>query len=402
MSPQRTQANLSVEGFSVSSNEESTHLDFPRATLAELRGKAGHLEYLATSLVFDALKGRFGPLHWTCDAGSAKTLVVRGPGGKYELAVGHIELPRGVQMTRAAGGGIELVAPEVTLSDVHLHLPDLQALHVPPPHDVAPPPRSTEAPGAEPLRQERLHFLDAVTGSLAFRVKVVLDLPVIGMRTLDQPVRVDIRDGSFDYRALDDGLDWLEGQFLDLGVTNGRFTVGWSVPLLKSREIISWALAPDAAAMAVFNRIPLRALADLRVGGPSEPRTAEAPSEGKRRLRSMTLGGIDIKLSMVAPRSVEVGGGAIMFGGENAPGIVDLQLEGALIHPPAPGAILGKIGALDLTLKDVALGGAVTTVDRLHIDDIEELVVTFDGFTPTSVGLTVKRVTATNLVLVLK
>ena len=401
MSPQRTQANLSVEGFSVSSGEDSTRLDFPRATLAELRGKAGHVEYLATSLVFDELKGRIGPMHWTCDAASSKTLVVRGPGGQYELAVGHIDLPRGLQMTRAAGGGIELVAPEATLSDVHLHLPDLQALRGPPPED-APAPEPPEAPEPQALRQERLHFLDAVTGSLAFRVKVDLDLPVIGQRTLDQPVRVDIRDGSFDYRALDDGLDWLEGQFLDLGVTNGRFTVGWSVPLLKSREIISWALAPDAAAMAVFNRIPLRALADLRVGGPSEPRSAEARSEGKRRLRSMTLAGIDIKLSMVAPRSVEIGGGAILFGGENAPGIVDLQVEGALIHPPAPGAILGKIGALDLTLKDVALGGAVTTVDRLHIDDFEELVVTFDGFTPTSVGLTVKRVTATNLVLVLK
>ena len=401
MSPQRTQANLSVEGFSVSSDEGSTRLDFPRAELAELRGKAGQLEYLATALVFEHLEGRFGPLHWTCESGSARTLVVRGPQGRYELAVGHIDLPRGVQMTRAAGGGIELVAPEATLSDVHLHLPDLQALRGRPDDDA--PSEAPPAPGdPQPLLQEQLHFLDAVTGSLAFRVKVVLDLPVIGKRTLDQPVRVDIKDGSFDYRALDDGLDWLEGQFLDLGVSDGRFKVGWSLPMFATREIISWALAPDAQAMAVFNRIPLRVLADLRVGGPTEARPAEPRSEGKRRLRSMTLAGIDIKLSMVAPRSVEIGGGAILFGGENAPGIVDLQVEGALIHPPAPGAILGKIGALDLTLKDVGLGGAVTTVDRLHIDEIEELVVTFDGFTPTSVGLTVKQVTATNLVLVLK
>ncbi len=124
MSPQRTQANLSVEGFAVSSGEGSTRLDFPRAELAELRGKAGELEYLATALKFEDLKGRFGPLHWTCEAGSARTLVVRGPEGRYELAVGNIDLPRGVQLTRAAGGGIELVAPQATLSDVHLHLPE--------------------------------------------------------------------------------------------------------------------------------------------------------------------------------------------------------------------------------------------------------------------------------------
>ena len=96
------------------------------------------------------------------------------------------------------------------------------------------------------LRQERLRFLDAVQGALGFRLKVALDLPVLGKRTLDQAVKVDIVDGAFDYRALDDGLTWLEGKFLDLGVDDGRFKVGWSVPLFASKEIISWALAPDA------------------------------------------------------------------------------------------------------------------------------------------------------------
>ena len=51
---------------------------------------------------------------------------------------------------------------------------------------------------------------------------------------------------------------------------------------------------------------------------------------------------------------------------------------------------------------DVDLGGAVATVDRLHIDGVEELTLAFDGFTPTSLGVNLRRVTATNLVLVLR
>lgn len=397
MAAQRTQANLKVEGFAVSSGEGTTRLDFPRAELAELRGRAGRVEYLATGLAFDELEGRFGPLHWTCAKGSIGGLVVREPEGRYELAIGDIELSHGVQLTRAASGGVELVAPHATLADVRLHLPDLQALRGP----AMAPPQAEPAPGPRPLRQDRLRFLDAVKGKLAFRVKVELDLPVVGKRTLDQPVRVDIVDGAFDYRALDDHLDWLEGTFLDLDVVDGRFRVGWSVPLLKTNEIISWALGPEAQVMAVLNRIPLRALADVRIGGRTEGRPAAAKGEGSKRLRSLKLAAIDVGLSMVAPRSVEVGGGTILFGGEDAPGIVDLRVEGSLSHPPAPGGLLGKIGALDLTLKDVRAGGVVATVDRLHIDGIEELVLEFDGFTPRSLGVTLRRVTASNLVLVL-
>ena len=290
------------------------------------------------------------------------------------------------------------MCPQATLSDVKLILPDLSRLMGPRPASEAPPP---PAPGPTGLLQERLRFLDAVTGALSFRVKVVLDLPVIGKRTLDQPVRVDIKDGTFDYRALDDNLNWLEGAFLDLGVGDGRFKVGWSVPLFSSNEIISWILAPDAQAQAAHNRIPLRVLGDVRIGGPTESGSGEASKGGgKKRLRSMTIADIDIGLSMVAPRSLEVGGGAILFGGEDAAGIVDLQIRGDLIHPPAPGGIHGRIGALDLTLKDVPTGGVVTTVDRLHLDEIEEVTVAFDGFTPTALGVTLRRVTATNLALV--
>lgn len=384
----------------MSSGEGTTRLDFPRAELAELRGRAGKLEYLATELAFDALEGRFGPLHWTCEKGSVGGLVVREPEGRYELAIGHIELSRGVQLTRAAGGGIELVAPHATLADVHLRLPDLAALRGAPraPDDAAATRPLTAAPA--PLRQERLRFLDAVEGKLSLRVKVELDLPVVGKRSLDQLVRVDIQNGAFDYRELDDHLNWLEGAFLDIEVVDGKFRVGWSVPLLKTNEIISWKLGPDAQTMAVLNRIPLRALADVNVGGRTDGRPA-AKGDGNKRLRSLKLADLDVALSMVAPRSFEVGGGTILFGGEDAPGIVDLRVTGALIHPPAPGGLLGKIGALDLTLKDVRAGGAVATVDRLHIDGIEELTMEFDGFTPRSLGVTLRRVTATNLVLVL-
>jgi hypothetical protein len=192
-----------------------------------------------------------------------------------------------------------------------------------------------------PLRQQRLRFLDAVNGELAFRLKVVLDLPVVGIRTLDQQVKVAIKDGAFDYRALESGLSWLEGQFVDVGIDDGRFVVGWSVPLMATKEIISWALDPEAMVVGIFNRVPLRCLADFRIPGGGGGGKKDGGRDSRRTLRSLAISDIAIKLSMAAPRHVDVGGGTLLFGGDDAPGIVDLQLGGGLCHPPGPGRAVG-------------------------------------------------------------
>jgi hypothetical protein len=228
----------------------------------------------------------------------------------------------------------------------------------------------------------------------------VLDLPVVGIRTLDQQVKVAIKDGAFDYRALESGLSWLEGQFVDVGIDDGRFVVGWSVPLMATKEIISWALDPEAMVVGIFNRVPLRCLADFRIPGGGGGKK-DGGRDSRRTLRSLAISDIAIKLSMAAPRHVDVGGGTLLFGGDDAPGIVDLQLGGGLCHPPGPGALSAAIGVLDMTLKDVRAGGLSATADRLHIGPIDRIELVFDGFRPTSLTASLHRVTATNLALVL-
>ena len=60
--------------------------------------------------------------------------------------------------------------------------------------------------------------------------------------------------------------------------------------------------------MATFGRVPVRALADVR----RKPRTGdsnpEAVDDDKRKtLQSFTVAAIDVALSLLAPRSLEVG-----------------------------------------------------------------------------------------------
>ncbi|MBS1124257.1 MAG: hypothetical protein H6Q90_6485, partial [Deltaproteobacteria bacterium] len=288
--------------------------------------------------------------------------------------------------------GVELVSPHVSLSEMKLRVQG------PFPHrEHAPAPAPAPEPTERQLRQDKLRFLDSLSGRIYLTVKVVLDLPVLGKRTLDQQLKVPIQEGSLDYRALEDSLNWLEGAFLDIKHDDSKLSVTWKVPIFRSsRDLVSWTLDRDAITMASFGRVPVRSLADFGIGSGR----AEKPSDKKREgiLQALSLDAIDIAISLVAPRSFEVGGGLVMFGGDDQPGMVDLKVSGA-IHDHRPGALNGAIGSIDTTIKDVRIGPATLTADRLHFDGLDELEVVFDGFKPTCVTMVIHRVTATNLAL---
>ena len=218
------------------------------------------------------------------------------------------------------------------------------------------------------------------------------------MRTLDQQLRVPIQEGSLDFRALEKSLDWLEGAFLDIKHEGDRLWVQWKVPIVgSSHELIGWPLDTDAATLASFGRVPVRSLTDFRMPANGGGAKANAGKKSKV-LQAFTLDAIDVAVSLLAPRHVEVGGGVVLFGGEDQPGMVDLKVTGA-IRDRGAGALRGAIGSVDTTIKDLHLGGVALTADRLHFDGLDQLEVTFDGFTPTAVAVVVHRVTATNLAL---
>src|ERR1041384_3340608 len=152
------------------------------------------------------------------------------------MDVERLEMPRGLRLVRA-DRGVEIVAPYISLAEMKLTVRGPFGRPTTESRPSAPPPVD---PG---LRQSRLRFLDSLSGRIYFTVKVVLDLPVIGNRSLDQELRVPIQEGSLDYRALEDSLNWLEGAFLDLQPDGDKLALVWKVPIFGSaHELIAWAL----------------------------------------------------------------------------------------------------------------------------------------------------------------
>jgi hypothetical protein len=382
------ETDVTVQRFGFTGDESGKRLQFPRAESHQVQGRSGGTTYGAADCVFDALEGRLDTLRWSAETTSIGGAWLRDDAQRFDIAVDRIEMPRGIMLTRAERG-VEIVAPHVTLSELKLTV-------------KGPFSRGGDKPKAEPeatpaLRQGKLRFLDSLTGRIYVTVKVQLDLPVLGVRTLDQQLRVPVQEGSLDFRALDDSLDWLEGAFLDIKHDEDHLAVTWKVPIFgSSHDLIAWTLDEDAKTLAAFGRVPVRSLADFHIGSGGKPKGNGDDKERKRKIvQAFSLDAIDIALSLLAPRSLEVGGGVIMFGGDDQPGMVDFKATGA-INDKGPGALKGAIGSIDTTIKDLRIGGVALTADRLHFDGLEQLEVTFDGFRVQQVSVVVHRVTAQN------
>ncbi len=383
--PHHVETDITVQRFGFTGDDDGKRLQFPRAVSHNVAGRSGTVGYGATDCIFDGLEGRLDTLRWTADAASLGGAWLRDDAGRFDIAVERLELPNGIMLTRAESG-VELVAPQVSLSEMRLNIRGPFGRS-----EDKPAPAAGEAPR---LRQDKLRFLDSLSGRIYLTVKVVLDLPVVGQRTLDQQLRVAIQEGSLDFRALDDSLDWLEGAFLDIEHQGERLAVQWKVPIFGSKhDLITWKLDPDAATIASFGRVPVRSLADYHVGSeqPSKP-----DDKKRKTLRSLSVEAIDIALSLLAPHSLEVGNGLIMFGGDDQPGMVDLKVTGG-VNDHGPGNLSGAIGSIDTTIKDLRLGPVLLTADRLHAGGLDALEVTFDGYRPVNVAMVIHRVTATNL-----
>ncbi len=391
--PTRVETDIKVQRFAFADDVDGRRLIFPRAELQKIGGRTGGVSYGVEDSIFDGLEGRLDTVRWTSDAASLGSAWIRDDSGRFEIEVDRIELSRGLMLTKA-DSGMELVSPHLSLSEMRLTVTGpFGRSDNPAPAPASPP----NAPAT--LRQDRLRFLDSLSGRINLTVKVVLDLPVIKRRTLDQHLEVPITEGSLDYRALENSLDWLEGAFLDIRHEKDTLALKWKVPIFGSRhELIAWKLDAEAETMATFGRVPVRSLADVRrkVGRDTQP--GVPVEEGRKTLQSLTVEAIDIVLSLLAPRSLEVGGGVIMFGGEGEPGMVDLKVTGS-VSMEGPGALNGAIGSIDTTIKDLRMGPVLLTADRLHFDGLDQLEVTFDGFRPSKVTMVVHRVTATNLSL---
>jgi hypothetical protein len=320
---------------------------------------------------------------------------------------GGTAAPRAPSPSPSASGRFRAVSPGGEESGSHRVAAPGAAEPAPAPASVpaaAPAVPPADEPAPRQLRQRYLTFLDSLTGKLDIDLFVDIDLPVISSRKATHSLRIPIRDGSFDFKQLTDQLQGIEGRLLEFERSGDRLILGWGLPLMSTRELVSWDLDEAAMTMAVFDRFPLRSLVDYRGSGSGGGSGDKGKKKGLVTLKALALRRIALEVAMTAPARLDVGDALIQIGDENAPGLLDVKLAGDIVHSgagAAPTSVTGTVGLLDLTIKDLRLGGATFTTDRIHLGGIENLRLDFQGMRPGKLTGVVSRVAATNVRLVL-
>jgi hypothetical protein len=397
----RVSADVASSGFALSAADDGLYLEFPTFTHGPLTGNAGAVTWSLASGAFEGVSARLRRGTWRAKTGSLRQLMLRSGSGASLLEIDSIELPDGLQISRGHDG-TELLAPTARLRGVRIKT---QGGVAAPSTPIAVEDQAPATGAGASLRQQQLRFLDGLHGTIGVTVKVQLDLPVLGVRSLDQRLDIAIKDGCLNFRDLDRSLDWLEGAFLDIGLSDERLGVYFRVPIVGTqREIISWTLDTDARTLAKLDRVPVRSLADFRIAGrPAGGGGASDKGRGRGVLRALLLDHISVTLSMNAPRSVAIGEtGHVLFGGDDAAGLVDLKVTGAVGDGSYDGALRGSIGALDLTVADLALGSAgVVWMDRVRLGQVDPVEFRLKGFDAAGVSMEVAEVDVNGLRLTL-
>ena len=186
------------------------------------------MTYGVRDVIFDGLEGRLDTLRWTADAASLGSAWLRTTPGGSTSSVNRIEMSSGVMLTRA-DSGVEIVSPHVSLSEMKLTVRGPfgrssrragPRTRVPPdaPADAAPGqaavPRQPVGPH-QPDGQGRPRSPGASSSARS----------ISSSRSRSQ-------DGSLDFRALEESLDWLEGAFLDITHDKDKLALKWKVPIV--------------------------------------------------------------------------------------------------------------------------------------------------------------------------
>ena len=435
-------ADMRISGFGVFTDGVDTpdamrKIKFERLETDHFEGVLDDLDIRADELSIDTLQTSLGRGQTTAESVDLGSLEARSHDGNIEFSSHRIGCPSGVLFTR----GEELFAPHASMADAHIVIHDMAALFDRTPSNTDDPPEpegenstqpgegeendagdehraenqagneATEAaPGSADQRDPMdWRFLDALQGRLHLDLVLDMTLPWVGRRKATHYFRIPIEDGTINYEKLEDDVHWLESTFLTIEQIGNQLVLARDLPLVpfSGKALLVWPLEEEDIPIAAYRRVHLRNL--LRPQVPSRANRKKSDTEagkdkGKSRLTLHTLTLENIKLSLHTKTAVQItlpDGASLQLGGDEQPGLVNLEMTGALHYQAGetsdPTALSGDADLIDVTIKDLRLGSSVVSADRLHVSAIDKIEIGFDGLRPRRLELWASRIAATNL-----
>jgi hypothetical protein len=316
---------------------------------------------------------------------------------------------RGIKLERSPDGGLALSAAEVTLSGLELRLGSatLRLERVSLARGFALADRELTIPDLafeqatveiDPIELGQggggkidLPFLDALNGRVHADITMDVTAPVLGRRRATHPVRLTIESGTIDFKQLERDLALLENTVLDFEVEGDTLILEKDLPLVPfdNTTLVSWHLPDDEErVLARRNRVRLRRLLDFRIAEDDDHAVDV-------ELHRLELSDIDLSLNLDGLAVIALGSaGEVHLGGDERPGVLELNATGALCHDAATEAqteIRLTLREINGRLPSFSVGGATVRSGDFKLSAVEQARVAFSGFVPSRARLVVGR-----------
>lgn len=245
-----------------------------------------------------------------------------------------------------------------------------------------------------PARGGALPDLDALDGvSGHANVDAVVGL-TRSMPRVKNAIRLDIREGTIDFRQLEHSFHALADAVLNFRVKGARLELEKDIPLVPWDEttLVAWPLDERDRALAARDRVRLRRLLDVQI---LETGRRDAGGKGCYGLGSLALEDIDVAASVLASVDVPFGGGVVTLGAGGAAGLRGLRVRGALgctrDGPPTASKLDVTVLAVTAAVRGLSAAGLVVDVQRLAIEDVSG-ELSFEGLEPRRLTLNLPKV----------
>ena len=241
-------------------------------------------------------------------------------------------------------------------------------------------------------------LLEHLTGRVSADLRVRMEVPVLRHRNALHRIRLDLLDGTIDFRQLESGLSQLEDALLDFSVRDEGLVLELGVPLLPTRghgkPLLCWPLDERGRELASDGRVALTRLLTPLQRAESDEQASER-STGIR-LAEAQLDHIDVSLALPTPLMHTVPGVAALACEElTAAGTLGFN---AAAKASAPGQLHGEALGLSLTDANTPLGSQRLRLAKLAAGRVTHHL-TFEGLAPSNARLTVPELAAEGLSL---
>lgn len=375
-------------------------------TLQNMHGTVDGSSFAVRSIVVDTVAVTNDELGTHIDSGNTVISGIVYDDGNIRIEILTATLPEGVDLP---------TLDQVDIEDLQIQQADITI-------------RDVGALSSEDSDEESAvtswDFLDHVSGHLNFHVFMTYHLDhVFSVTNFESDVTIPITNGEVDMAAVDRSLGGVEGWALDFETT-GDLAYIEADYVLGSTRLLQWHLRSDQERERARGRgqngrmvrsghtdevyevpatrfdlahVRLASMVDQTDVMPSnsgepapEPVPGQEQEDSAFELWNLVVSNIDGRFDMPTASSIPLrSGGVIRLGDETHPGIAGLTVGGSLSYyglgenpRQTPRRLNLGLEQLNASVEGVEVAGNLLDIGQLHIGQLENASLTFNGFSP--------------------